>query len=177
MICNLSPGDNVPHRVNVVIEIPLGSNVKYEFDREMGVIRVDRVLYTSMVYPFNYGFIPGSLEEDGDPLDVLVISNQSLYPGVIIEVRPIGVFKTEDEEGIDRKIIAVPVDKIDPTLSKVSELEDLPEIVKLKIAHFYEHYKEIEPNKWVKIAGWGSSAEAKAIIIDAINRYNMNKKA
>ncbi len=177
MILQLPPGNNVPYRVNAFIEIPLGSNIKYEYDRKLGVIKVDRILYTSMVYPFNYGFIPGTLEEDGDPLDVLVVSNQSLYPGVLIEVRPIGVLKTEDEEGTDRKIIAVPIDKIDMTFSKINEIEDLPEIIKLKIAHFYEHYKEIEPNKWVKIMGWGSSAEARTIILEAINRFNNSKKA
>ncbi|BFH73590.1 inorganic diphosphatase [Sulfurisphaera javensis] len=168
----LGPGKKAPDEVNVFIEIPLGSNIKYEYDEEAEVVKVDRVLYTSMVYPFNYGFIPGTLEEDGDPLDVLVISDYSLLPGTAIEVRPIGILYMRDEEGEDAKIIAVPKDKVDPTYSNIKDIIDLPQSVKNKINHFFEHYKELEPGKWVKISGWGGVTEAKARINEAIKRAN-----
>ena len=166
----LGPGKKAPDEVNVLIEIPLGSNIKYEFDDEEEVIKVDRVLYTSMVYPFNYGFIPGTLEEDGDPLDVLLISDYTLFPGTIIEARPIGILYMKDEEGEDAKIIAVPRDKTDPTYSNIKDIVDLPQAIKNKINHFFEHYKELEPGKWVKISGWGGVNEAKARISEAIKR-------
>ena len=166
----LGPGKKAPDEVNVLIEIPLGSNIKYEYDEEEGVIKVDRILYTSMVYPFNYGFIPGTLEEDGDPLDVLIVSDYTLLPGTVIEVRPIGILYMRDEEGEDAKIIAVPKDKIDPTYSNIKDINDLPQAIKNKIVHFFEHYKELEPGKWVKVSGWGGASEAKARISEAIKR-------
>ena len=166
----MGPGKKAPDEVNVLIEIPMGSNIKYEYDEEEEVVKVDRVLYTSMMYPFNYGFIPGTLEEDGDPLDVLVISDYAIYPGTAIEARPIGILYMRDEEGEDAKIIAVPKDKIDPTYSNIRDIIDLPEAVKNKIVHFFEHYKELEPGKWVKVSGWGSASEAKARINEAIKR-------
>ena len=168
----LGPGKKAPDEVNVVIEIPLGSNIKYEYDEEEGIVKVDRVLYTSMVYPFNYGFVPGTLEEDGDPIDVLVITDYTLFPGTVIEARPIGMLYMRDEEGEDAKIIAVPRDKTDPTYSNIKDIIDLPQATKNKINHFFEHYKELEPGKWVKVSGWGGVSEAKARINEAIKRAN-----
>ncbi len=167
----LGPGKKAPELVNVFIEIPMGSSVKYEYDEETDVIKVDRFLYTSMVYPFNYGFVPGTLEEDGDPVDVLVITNQPVAPGTVIEARPIGVLVMEDEEGPDSKIIAVPKEKLDPYFKNVKSVDDLPEIVRERIKHFFEHYKELEPGKWVKVREWLGPQEAMKRIEDAIKRY------
>jgi inorganic pyrophosphatase len=166
----MGPGKKAPDEVNVVIEIPMGSNIKYEYDEEEDIVKVDRVLYTSMMYPFNYGFVPGTLEEDGDPIDVLVITSYPIMPGTAIEARPVGILYMRDEEGEDAKIIAVPKDKIDPSYSNIRDIIDLPEAVKNKIVHFFEHYKELEPGKWVKVSGWGSTNEAKARINAAIKR-------
>ncbi|MCL4383551.1 MAG: inorganic diphosphatase [Candidatus Marsarchaeota archaeon] len=162
-------GKNAPDSVNVFIEIPLGSNIKYEFDEEQEVLRVDRILYTSMVYPFNYGFVPNTKSEDGDPIDVLVISNQPFVPGTIIEVRPIGIAHMEDEEGVDEKVIAVPKDKVDPLFSNIRDITDVQDAIKNKIIHFFAHYKELEPNKWVKITDFGDVKEAKEKIQKAIS--------
>ncbi|MFP3347673.1 MAG: inorganic diphosphatase, partial [Sulfolobaceae archaeon] len=134
----MGPGKKAPDEVNVVIEIPMGSNIKYEYDEEEDVVKVDRVLYTSMMYPFNYGFVPGTLEEDGDPIDVLVITSYPILPGTAIEARPVGILYMRDEEGEDAKIIAVPKDKIDPSYSNIRDIIDLPEAVKNKIVHFFE---------------------------------------
>jgi len=172
----LSPGKKAPDQVNVLIEIPQGSNVKYELDKEENVIKVDRILYTAMFYPFNYGFIPGTLEEDGDPLDVLVISNYPLMPGSVIEVRPVGMLFMRDEKGEDVKIIAVPMDKIDPTFSNIKDINDVPDAIKNKITHFFEHYKELEPGKWVKVSGWGNASQAKERINKAIERAKSGKQ-
>lgn len=147
---NLSPGKNPPEEINVFIEIPQGSSIKYELDKDSGVIMVDRFAYTAMFYPFNYGFIPNSHAEDGDPVDVLVISTYPVHPGVVIPSRPIGMLEMEDEEGIDTKIIAVPTTKVDPFFSQVKDITDLDETTKKKIQHFFNHYKELEPGKWVK---------------------------
>ena len=166
----MGPGKKAPDEVNVVIEIPMGSSIKYEYDEEEDVVKVDRVLYTSMMYPFNYGFVPGTLGEDGDPIDVLVITSYPILPGTVIEARPVGILYMRDEEGEDAKIIAVPKDKIDPSYSNIRDIIDLPEAVKNKIVHFFEHYKELEPGKWVKVSGWGSTNEAKARINAAIKR-------
>ncbi|KSW11973.1 inorganic pyrophosphatase [Pyrodictium occultum] len=171
----LGPGKDAPEVVNVFIEIPMGSNVKYEYDEEAGVIKVDRFLYTSMVYPFNYGFVPGTLEEDGDPVDVLVITAQPVLPGTVIEARPIGVLVMEDEEGPDSKIVAVPKDKLDPSFKNVKSIDDLPEVLRDRIKHFFEHYKELEPGKWVKVREWLGPEEAKRRIKDAIERYRSKK--
>ncbi len=172
----LGPGKKAPEEVNVFIEIPMGSNVKYELDKETGLIKVDRILFTAMYYPFNYGFVPGTLEEDGDPVDILVIGNTPLHPGVILKARPIGVLLTEDEKGKDAKIVAVPVSKIDPAWDKVKDINDLPAIIKDKIAHFFEHYKELEKGKWVKVIGWEGREVALKRIEEAISRYNESKK-
>ncbi|AWR93336.1 inorganic diphosphatase [Acidianus brierleyi] len=166
----VGPGKNAPDSVNVFIEIPMGSNIKYEYDDEEEIVKVDRILYTSMFYPFNYGFVPGTLGEDGDPIDVLVISNYPFYPGTVVEARPIGMLYMRDEEGEDEKIIAVPKDKIDPSFSTIRDIEDLPQSIKDKINHFFDHYKELEPGKWVKTSGWGTVSVAKEKIKEAIER-------
>ncbi len=148
---NLPPGKNPPEDVYVVVEIPQGSGIKYEVDKETGLVFVDRFLFTAMYYPFNYGFIPQTLADDGDPVDVLVISREPVVPGSVLRARPIGVLDMRDEEGIDTKVIAVPHSKIDPSYEKVKTVEDLPEVVRERIKHFFEHYKELEPGKWVKV--------------------------
>ena len=149
-IANLKTGDKAPNEVNVLVEIPAGSSIKYELDKESGVIAVDRFNYTAMSYPFNYGFVPGTSAEDGDPTDVLVISTYPVYPGCVIPVRPIGMLEMEDEAGIDTKIIAVPTKKVDPFYAHIEDIEDIDEPTKNKIKLFFNHYKELEPNKWVK---------------------------
>ncbi len=171
----LGPGEKAPEVVNVVIEIPMGSSVKYEYDKELGVIRVDRFLYTSMVYPFNYGFVPGTMEEDGDPVDVLVITREPLYPGVVIEARPVALLIMEDEEGPDSKVVAVPKEKLDPTYANIRDVNDIPEALRNKIKHFFEHYKELEPGKWVRVKEWRGAEEAKRKILEAIERYRKSR--
>ena len=168
----IGPGSKAPEEVNVVIEIPMNSGVKYELDKESGVLVVDRILYTSMVYPFNYGFIPGTLEEDGDPVDILVVSYDSLAPGSVIKARPVGVLETEDEKGRDAKIVAVPSDKIDPRFQGIRDVNDIPEAVRQRIEHFFQHYKELEKGKWVKIVGWKSRTEALERIRQAVERFS-----
>ena len=167
----IGPGSKAPDEINVVIEIPMGSSVKYEIDKETGVVFVDRFLYTAMVYPFNYGFVPGTLEEDGDPVDVLVISSQPVHPGAVIKARPIGLLEMEDEEGPDSKVIAVPAEKLDPSFANVRDVNDLPQAVREKMKHFFEHYKELEPGKWVRVTGWKGAEEARRKIAEAIERY------
>ena len=159
-ISKLSPGKNPPEDINVFVEIPQGSSIKYEIDKETGVIMVDRFAYTAMFYPFNYGFIPGTHAEDGDAVDVLVVSTYPVAPGCIIPSRPIGMLEMEDEEGIDTKIIAVPTVKVDPFMKDINDIEDLDEATKKKIQHFFNHYKEIEPGKWVKTKRFLSKADA-----------------
>jgi len=168
----IGPGSKAPEEVNVVIEIPMNSGVKYELDKESGVLVVDRILYTSMVYPFNYGFIPGTLEEDGDPVDILVVSYDSLVPGSVIKARPVGVLETEDEKGRDAKIVAVPSDKIDPRFQGIRDVNDIPEAARQRIEHFFQHYKELEKGKWVKIVGWKSRTEALERIRQAVERFS-----
>lgn len=166
----VTPGSKAPELVNAFIEKPMGSNIKYEYDEEEEVLKVDRILYTSMFYPFNYGFIPGTMSEDGDPLDILVISNYPFNPGTVVEARPVGLIYMTDEEGVDKKIIVVPKDKVDPTFSNIKDVTDIPDAIKNKLVHFFEHYKELEPGKWVKISGWGTAQEAKEEIKKAIER-------
>jgi len=159
-ISKLTPGKNPPEEVNVFVEIPQGSSVKYELDKESGAIMVDRFNFTAMFYPFNYGFIPATHAEDGDPVDVLVISTYPVAPGTIIPSRPIGMLEMEDEAGIDTKIIAVPSKKVDPFFSKIEDVNDLDEMTKKKIQHFFNHYKELEPGKWVKTKSFLNKAKA-----------------
>jgi inorganic pyrophosphatase len=160
-----------PGQCTVIIEIPKGSNIKYEYDMESGFIIVDRKLFTAMYYPCNYGFIPNTLEKDGDPVDVLVLGETPLAPLSLIKVIPIGVLQTEDEEGHDSKIVAIPTSKIDPSFSGVSDIGDVPQHLKDQIKHFFEHYKELEKGKFVKISGWEGKESAVKKISDAINSY------
>lgn len=159
-ITKLSIGKNPPEEVNVLVEIPQGSSVKYELDKESGIIMVDRFNFTAMAYPFNYGFIPSTKAEDGDPTDVLVISSQPVSSGCMIAVRPIGMLEMEDEAGIDTKIIAVPTKKIDPAFANIKDIIDIDEATKNKIKHFFNHYKELEPGKWVKTKDFLSKDKA-----------------
>ncbi len=169
------PKDKVPEELYVFIEISKGTKLKYELNKELGVLVLDRVLYTSMVYPFNYGFIPSTLCEDGDPLDCLVITHYPLQPGTIIKVRPIGLLEMEDEEGKDEKLIAVPTKKIDPQYEKINDINDLPESLKNEIKHFFEHYKELEPGKWVKIREWKNKDFAIEFVKKAIENFEKQK--
>lgn len=173
---SIGPGKGAPQLVNVLVEIPMGSSVKYELDEESCLPKVDRFLYTSMVYPFNYGFVPGTLEDDGDPVDVLVISREPVLPGSIIEAVPIGLLEMEDEEGVDSKVIAVPKPKLDPYYAAWKDVSDLPEILKDRIKHFFEHYKELEPGKWVKVVGWKGAEEARKKIAKAVEMTKEGKQ-
>lgn len=156
----LKVGDNPPEVVNVVIEIPQGSLVKYELDKETGFIVADRFHYTAMPYPFNYGFVPNTMAGDGDPVDVMVVSSQPLAVGIVISVRVIGMLEMEDEAGVDTKIIAVPTTKVDPFYAHINDVSDLDEPTQKKIKHFFDHYKELEPGKWVKTKGFLGRGEA-----------------
>ncbi|HEV7334395.1 MULTISPECIES: inorganic diphosphatase [Bosea] len=172
----ISIGKNPPDEVNVVIEVAIGGEpIKYEMDKEAGTLFVDRFLYTPMRYPGNYGFIPHTLSEDGDPCDVLVANTRPLVPGSYIAVRPIGVMMMEDEGGGDEKIIAVPVPKLTKRYENVHNYTDLPKITLDQIQHFFEHYKDLEPGKWVKFTGWGDAAKAKELILEAIERAKKAK--
>ena len=170
---NVSIGKNAPSEVNVMIEISMNSGpIKYEFDKKMKMMVVDRFMHTSMQYPCNYGFIPHTLSGDGDPVDVLVYTNYPILPKAVITVRPIGILLTEDEKGKDEKILSVPIAKVDPYFAKVKEHTDLPDILLKKIEHFFERYKDLEPGKWVKVQGWRDSKHACQIIQAAIDKYN-----
>jgi len=162
-------GTNPPWDINVIIEVPIGGEpVKYEMDKDSGAILVERFLHTPMRYPMNYGFIPHTLSADRDPTDVLVAARHPLIPGCVVPARPIGVLIMEDEAGHDEKIIAVPVDKLHPYYKGVSSYRGLPQILLDQIAHFFSHYKDLEPNKWVKIVRWGEVEEATRLIEEAI---------
>lgn len=163
-VSKISPGNDVPFDINVVIEIPQGSSVKYEIDKDSGAVVVDRILFTPMAYPAAYGFIPGTLADDGDPADALVLIPAPVVPGAVIRARPIGMLRMEDESGQDEKIICVPHDKVHPHYSKVEKLEDLPEITLQAIEHFFTRYKDLEKGKWVKVTGWAGREEAGEII-------------
>lgn len=171
-LSKLSSGKNVPQEVNVVIEIPQGSYIKYEMDKDSGFIVVDRFAYTAMAYPFNYGFIPGTLAADGDPTDVLVISSYPVNPGCVIPARPVGMLEMEDEAGIDTKILAVPTAKVDAFYANAAEIEDLGSAVLNKIRHFFEHYKELEPGKWVKLKGFLPKEKAFEDITNSIQKQS-----
>jgi len=162
--------------VDVLIEISKNSNVKYELDKEKNRIRVDRFLYTAMAFPFNYGFIPETLADDGDPVDVAVLSYASILPGSLIKVVPIGVLEMEDEAGKDEKIIGVPLKKIDPFWGYYENIDEIPQIYKDQIKHFFENYKTLEPGKWVKIKNWLGKEKAEELINKALENYkNANK--
>ncbi len=172
-ISKISVGKNVPEDVNVIVEVPLGSSpIKYEIDKESGALFVDRFLHTAMSYPANYGFIPHTLSDDGDPADVLVVGRRPIHPSAVIAVRPVGVLIMEDESGQDEKILAVPATRLHPFYDDVKEYTDLPKILLDQIEHFFAHYKDLEKNKWVKIVGWQDSKAAKKVILDAVKRYS-----
>ena len=157
--------------VPVVIEIPKGSKLKYEIDKATGMLMLDRVLYSSVHYPANYGFIPQSHADDGDPLDVLVHTPHRVISGTVIRCRPVGILKMDDEAGGDAKLVAVPVSKLTPIYDDVKEVSDLPKLLVQQIVHFFEHYKDLEKGKWVKVEGWGSAEEAREEILKAIANF------
>ncbi len=169
-------GDKAPEEVNVVIEVPTGSEpIKYEMDKASGALVVDRFLYTSMHYPGNYGFIPNTLSDDGDPCDVIVVNHRAIIPGAIMRCRIIGVLIMEDEAGGDEKLLAVPAPKLTQRYVKVLNYTDLPEITIQQVEHFFAHYKDLEPGKWVKIVRWGDAAEAQDHVIKGIERARAAK--
>lgn len=172
----IGSGPKPPTDNYVVIEISQDGDVKYELDKDRGVLMVDRFLYTAMRYPFNYGFIPETLAEDGDPVDVLVLSARPIVPGAVIRVKPIGLLQMEDEAGVDEKILAVPVPKLDPVFASYDDITAVPEPLKAKIKHFFDHMKELEPGKWVKTKDWLGRREAETTIVAAIERYRQSKK-
>ncbi|MEJ8574814.1 inorganic diphosphatase [Microbaculum marinum] len=164
-------GDNPPDEVNVIVEVPVGGEpIKYEMDKAAGTMFVDRFLYTPMRYPGNYGFVPHTLSEDGDPIDVLVPNQRPIIPGAVMSCRPIGVLVMEDEKGQDEKIIAVPVHRLTRRYDRIDSYRDLPEITLHQIQHFFEHYKDLEEGKWVKVAHWGDREEARRMIAESIER-------
>jgi inorganic pyrophosphatase len=168
-ITKVAIGKNPPEEVNVIIEVSLRSDpIKYEFDKDSGAIVVDRFLYTTMFYPCNYGFIPHTLAADGDPVDVMVIGRMPVQPGAVLEVRPIGVLELEDEAGGDEKILAVPTRKITQLYDRVHSWQDVPEIDLKRIQHFFEHYKDLEPEKWTRVGNWRDADIAHGLINNAI---------
>jgi len=170
-ISKIPSGKNPPWDINVIIEVPMGSEpIKYEMDKESGALYVDRFLHTAMHYPCNYGFIPHTLSGDGDPADVLVVGRRPLMPGCVLAVRPVGVLLMEDEAGQDEKILAVPQTRLHPFYNDVKSYTDLPDILTAQIAHFFQHYKDLEVNKWVKILGWKEADEAAKLVMEAVER-------
>lgn len=168
----VSVGDNPPHEVNVIVEVPVGGEpIKYELDKASGTLFVDRFLYTPMRYPGNYGFVPHTLSSDGDPVDVLVCNTRAIAPGAVIPCRPVGVLVMEDDGGGDEKIIAVPSSRTTQRYDKVHTYTDLPSITIEQIQHFFEHYKDLEPDKWVQIKEWGHADTARRMIVEAIERH------
>jgi inorganic pyrophosphatase len=167
----IATGKNPPEDINVIIEVPVGGEpIKYEMDKASGTLFVDRFLYTPMRYPGNYGFVPHTLSADGDPIDVLVCNTRAIVPGAVINCRPIGVLVMEDEAGGDEKVIAVPSNKITKRYERIKTVTDMPEITLQQIQHFFEHYKDLEPGKWVKLNHWGGVDEAQRLIVEAIER-------
>ena len=177
LIDNVSIGKNPPEEVNCIIEVPIGGEpIKYEMDKESGALVVDRFLYTSMRYPGNYGFIPHTLSDDGDPCDVIVANTRAIIPGAIMSVRPVGVLFMEDEAGGDEKILAVPAAKLTRRYENVHNYTDLPQITLEQIQHFFERYKDLEPGKWVKVVRWGNAEEAQKLILEGIARGKAQKQ-
>jgi inorganic pyrophosphatase len=173
----VTTGRDVPDDVNVIIEIPMNAEpIKYEVDKETGAMFVDRFMSTAMHYPCNYGYIPHTLSGDGDPVDVLVISPFALNTGVVLRCRPVGMLRMEDEAGEDTKLIAVPIDKLTSLYQGVRSPADLQPSVLAQIAHFFQHYKDLEPGKWVKVEGWVGPEEARREILDGVERYAKAKK-
>jgi inorganic pyrophosphatase len=162
-------GNNPPHDVNVIVEVPVGGEpVKYEMDKAAGTVFVDRILYTAMRYPGNYGFVPHTLSGDGDPIDVLIIGDRPLIPGCVINCRPVGVLFMKDDKGEDEKVICVPSSKVSAMYDKVASIRDLPDIQLRQISHFFQRYKDLEDGKWAEVIRWGDEAEARDLIVKAI---------
>lgn len=175
-LMRVSSGRDVPNEINVIIEIPMhGEPVKYEVDKETGALFVDRFMTTSMFYPTNYGYIPHTLSEDGDPVDVLVVTPIPLLSGSVIRCRVVGMLKMTDESGVDAKLLAVPVDKLSKIYRDIKTYEDLPQHLLLSLEHFFEHYKDLEEGKWVKLDGWAGPEAAHHEIIASIERFQKNK--
>ncbi len=173
MFLDKIPAEPKEGEINVIIEIPMNDKpIKYEFDKDSGAIFVDRFIQTPMSYPCNYGFVPHTLSGDGDPVDVLVISSHPVVPGAVIKARAVAVLMMEDESGIDEKIIAVPVTKLDPSYESVKDIGDLNPMLTQRIAHFFSHYKDLEKGKWVKIIGWEGAVKAMALIKEGVERHN-----
>ena len=169
----VSAGKDVPNDINVIIEISAqGDPIKFEVDKDSGAVFVDRFMGTSMRYPLNYGYVPHTIAGDGDPVDVLVVTPFPLAPGVVIRCRPVGVLKMEDDGGVDAKVVAVPVSKLTPLYDKVQTTDDLPELLMKQTVHFFEHYKDLEPGKWVKVNGWEGIDAARNEIMSGIQRFN-----
>lgn len=173
----LSIGKDIPNDFNVVIEIPANTpGIKYELDKDSGCVMVDRFMATPMHYPCDYGFIPHTLSDDGDPVDVLVVAPYPLQPSVVVRCRPLGMLEMEDESGIDAKLVAVPVSKLTPVYDKVQSLDDLQPLLLQQIAHFFEHYKDLEKGKWVKVKGWKGIDDARKEILDSVQRFEASKE-
>ncbi len=175
-VSKLATGRQPPHDINVVIEIPQGSAVKYEIDKQSGALMVDRFLFTPMAYPAAYGFIPNTLAADGDPADAMVLMPTQVVPGAVIRARPIGLLRMEDESGQDEKIVCVPHDKVHTQFTTVQRIEDLPEITRQAIEHFFTRYKDLEKGKWVKVSGWEDRAAAEDAIRDSMNAAKASLK-
>ncbi len=172
---DVSVGKNSPEEINVVVEIPKGSVNKYEIDEETGAIFLDRTLYSAQFFPFNYGFLPQTRSEDGDSLDIVLLTGP-VFSGCVVKARPIGVILMEDEGGIDNKVLAVPVDKLEPRYKEIQDQKDLPDHLKKEIQEFFETYKNLEKDKWVKITGWEGKEKAMEIITKAIEKYKAESK-
>ena len=168
-------GENAPKVVNGIIEIPKGNRAKYELDKDSGMLKLDRVLFSSVYYPANYGFIPHTLGDDGDPLDALVVARSPIVAGAVVKCRPVGVLMMEDDKGGDEKLLCVPVNTTFPYYADVVTYKDMPPIVLQQIEHFFTHYKDLEPGKWVKIVGWEGKDAAHKEILDGIAKYNEAK--
>ena len=172
----VTSGRDLANDINVIIEIPMNADpIKYEIDKSTGALFVDRFVSTAMHYPCNYGYVPNTLSGDGDPVDVLVLTPFALMPGVVVRCRPIGLLKMSDEAGEDTKLLAVPIDKLTPLYRQIQTARDLPEQTLTQITHFFAHYKDLEPGKWVKVEGWGSPEEAKKEIADGVKRFEKGK--
>jgi inorganic pyrophosphatase len=169
-------GENPPEDVNVIIEVPVGGEpIKYEMDKAAGALFVDRFLYTAMRYPGNYGFVPHTLSDDGDPIDVIVANQRAIVPGAVMNCRPIGVLMMEDEAGMDEKVLAVPSTRLTRRYEAIETYSDLPPITLQQIEHFFEHYKDLEARKWVKLVGWQGPEKAKSLILESIRKAASQK--
>ena len=170
-------GKDLANDFNVIVEIPMHSDpIKYEIDKATGALFVDRFVATPMHYPCNYGYIPRTISDDGDPIDVLVISPFALHPGVVVRCRPIGILNMTDEAGRDSKLLAVPIDKLTPLYKGVQTVRDLPDMLSQQITHFFSHYKDLEPGKWAKVEAWGSPEDAKRAIVEGVRLYEQGRK-